>query len=125
MPRLADHPDGIRPLLSGGRRVVVDAEPICAACGRAVMPTGPYRWRHVPSGRRSPRRSRWLSPVTLDDARRVATYADFVARFPAVAQTTTEADWRAGLSSSSIMRRRWPPPAGAEGGVAVRTRTWI
>jgi hypothetical protein len=80
------------------------------------MPTGPYRWRHVPSGRRSPRRSRWLSPVTLDDARRVATYADFVTRFPAVAQTTTEADWRAGRQqlvdyaqalAAARRRRRW------------------
>lgn len=96
MPRLADHPNGVRPLLSRGRRVVVDAAPICATCGRAVLPTGPDRWRHVPTGRRFTGRSRWLSPASLAAVRDSPTYAELVGRFPAVARTTTEAEWLEG-----------------------------
>ena len=37
---------GVRPLLSAGRRVVVDGHAICAECGGAVEPVGPEQWRH-------------------------------------------------------------------------------
>lgn len=96
MPLLADHPDGVRPLLSRGRRVIVDAAPICATCGRAVLPTGPDRWRHVPPGRRFTGRSRWLSSAPLAAVRDVPTYAELVSRFPAVARTTTSTEWLEG-----------------------------
>lgn len=60
MPRLADHPAGIQPLGRSGRLVLVDRHPICEVCGRAVAPTGPASWRHVPAGRSAPTRSRFL-----------------------------------------------------------------
>ena len=31
-------PDGVQPLLDGGRRVIVDGHPICGKCGGAVEP---------------------------------------------------------------------------------------
>src|SRR4051794_15935651 len=74
---------GVRPLLVAGRRVGVDGHPICAQCGVAVVPTGPDRWRHLPPGRPYPHGSRWLAPVTLAELRRLDTFADFAARYPA------------------------------------------
>ncbi len=59
---------GIRPLLSGGRRVLVDGHPICAECGGAVEPTAPEVWRHGLS-----RRAR-VTPLT--------SYRHFARRFP-------------------------------------------
>jgi len=60
----------VQPLLSAGRRVVVDGHPICAVCGRAVEPSGPDRWRHA---RRpapmTPARLRRLGLVSEDDWR--------------------------------------------------------
>lgn len=114
MPRRADHPGGVRPLLSRGRRVVVDGAPICATCGQAVLPTGLDRWRHVPAGRRFTGRSRWLSPATLTAVCESPTYAELVRRFPGVARTTTEAEWLEGrrrlvayaAALDSVRRRR-------------------
>jgi len=51
--RCTAEPGGIQPLLSAGRRVVVDGHAICAVCGGAVEPIGPDRWRH---GRSQPPR---------------------------------------------------------------------
>ena len=39
-------PAGVRPLLSGGRRVIVDGHPICDLCGGAVEPASADEWRH-------------------------------------------------------------------------------
>jgi hypothetical protein len=69
---------GIRPLLSAGRRVVVDGHAICSVCGGAVEPVGPDAWRHGLS--RRPR----LTPL--------GSYMDFTRRFPWVA--ASEDEWR-------------------------------
>ncbi|MFD0579264.1 methyltransferase domain-containing protein [Dactylosporangium darangshiense] len=80
--------------MSAGRRVSVDGHPICAACGAAVAPTGPDRWRHLPPGRPYPHRSKWLAPVTLAELRRLDTFEAFAARYPELAATPD--DWREG-----------------------------
>jgi len=69
---------GVRPLLSEGRRVVVDGHPICAECGGAVEPVGPEQWRHGLT--RRPR-------VTL-----LLSYRDFTKRFPWV--SVSEPEWQ-------------------------------
>src|SRR5919197_2740115 len=104
MGRLADHPDGIWPLAGLPGRVRVDGHPIWVACGRAVQPVGPDRWRHLPKGRPFPRRPRWLSPITPGELRRLPTYADFADRYPwavrpelAGAPVTSPEQWRGGV----------------------------
>lgn len=115
MPRLADHPDGIAPLIRRGRLVVVDARPICSACGRPVIPTGPDSWRHVPRGRTSGGRSRWLPPMPLNRLIELDRYAGVVAHYPWVRDTASESEWKdarerargyvAGLSAARRRRR--------------------
>lgn len=67
------------------------------------MPAGPRRWRHVPSGKTSPRRSRWLAPVTWRELRALPTYAEFTARYPwstdpeRCGAVTSEPDWLEGV----------------------------
>jgi hypothetical protein len=79
-------PDGVRPLLSGGRRVVLDGHPICDECGRAVELTGPDRWDHAPPGRKGAPR------ITLAALRAPARFEDFRARFPSA--SCSEDEWR-------------------------------
>ena len=69
---------GIRPLLSAGRRVLVDGHPICAECGAAVEPVALDAWRHGLS--RRPR----LMPL--------ASYQHFAKRFPWV--SISEQEWQ-------------------------------
>ena len=88
-PRCGGGPDGVRPLLDGGRRVVVDGHPICGKCGRAVELTGPERWDHGRGGRKRPPR------VTLAALRATASFEDFKARFPSA--NCSEDDWREGI----------------------------
>lgn len=78
---------GVRPLLSSGRRVVVDGHAICDACGGAIELVGADRWRH---GNNRPRAR--ITPAAL---RNVATYEAFKAGFPWAA-SVPEADWREG-----------------------------
>lgn len=78
----------VRPLLSAGRRVVVDGHPICDVCGGAVEPSGPDSWKH---GKGRPR-----APVTLAALRRTPTYAAFQAKFPWMS-AIPEDGWRAGV----------------------------
>ena len=70
---------GVRPLLSAGRRVLVDGHPICAECGGAVEPVAPEKWRHGLS--RRPR----LTPLAT-------SYRDFTKRFPWV--SVSEQEWQ-------------------------------
>jgi hypothetical protein len=98
-----DHPEGIRPLLGAGGLVLADGHPICGVCGTAVQSIRPDRWRHVSKGRRFPRRSKWLSPITLAELRKLQTYEDFKARFPWAVRAdlgdrfvTSEDHWREG-----------------------------
>jgi hypothetical protein len=84
--------------------VRVDGRPICAVCGTGIQLTGPNRWRHVPKGRRYTGKSKWLSPVTLEELRKLETYEDFGARFPWAVRAdfggpvvTTEDHWREGI----------------------------
>jgi hypothetical protein len=70
---------GIRPLLSAGRRVMVDGHAICAECGGAVEPIGPDRWRHGLS--RRPR----ITPIA-------PSFERFRSRFPWL--STAEGEWR-------------------------------
>ena len=79
----------VRPLLSGGARVIVDGHAICAVCGGAVQPTGSDEWRHAPRGR--PARLR----ITPDEIAGLPTYAVFKARFPWVA--ASESEWLEGV----------------------------
>jgi hypothetical protein len=88
-------PDGVRPLLSGERRVVVDGHPICSVCGRAVEFTAPDRWDHVRRGTRRPR-------ITLAALRAASRFEDFRARFPSA--ECSEADWREGVSRLEAFR---------------------
>jgi hypothetical protein len=95
----------VRPLLSAGRRVLVDGHPICDACGRAIALVAPERWRH---GKRR------RSPVTLAA---MPTYEAFRARFPWAA-ATGESAWRDGVArlrqyeSALATRRRTALKAG-------------
>jgi hypothetical protein len=50
----------VRPLLSAGRRVVVDGHPICDVCGAAVEPVAADRWRHASKRRRRKAPFAWL-----------------------------------------------------------------
>ena len=87
VPPCSGTPDGVRPLLSGGRRVVVDGHEICEACGRPVELVAPDRWRHAPGGRpRPPPR------ITLARLKAGASCAAFNASFPRAA--CSEDDWR-------------------------------
>jgi hypothetical protein len=67
----------VQPLLSAGRRVVVDGHAICAECGRAVEPVAPGQWRHGLT--RRPR----IAPL--------GSYGDFAKRFPWMA--ISEVEW--------------------------------
>jgi hypothetical protein len=84
--RCAAGPAEIRPLVSAGRRVVVDGHAICAVCGSAVEPIGPDRWRH---GRSQPPR------ITRAALKRLTTYEEFRSRFPLTA--VLEDEWREGV----------------------------
>lgn len=79
-------PDGVRPLLSGGRRVVVDGHAICEGCGGALELLGPDRWRHAPRGhpKQPPR-------ITLARLKAGASCEAFKTRFPWT--TCSEDDW--------------------------------
>jgi len=69
----------VRPLLSAGRRVLVDGHPICAECGGAVEPVAPEQWRHGLS--RRPR----VTPVA-------PSYQHFTRRFPWL--SVSEQEWQ-------------------------------
>jgi len=95
----------IQPLVTAGNRVLVDGHPICNVCGKAVQPIGPDRWRHVPNGRRFPRRSKWLAPIAFAQLRKLRTYEEFKARFPWAVRSdldgsfmTSEELWREGFA---------------------------
>jgi hypothetical protein len=95
--------DEARPLLARGRLVTVDGHPVCAGCGRAVVPADGGRWEHLPPGRPFPRRSRWFAPVAWPVLRGLRTYREFTARYPWTVRpelcggvVTTEDDWREG-----------------------------
>jgi len=83
-------PDGVRPLLSGGRRIVVDGHAICGECGRAVELVEADRWRHAPRGRpkQAPR-------VTLAGLKAIGSYQRFKTAFPAA--SCSEDEWREGI----------------------------
>src|SRR5262245_11440359 len=89
----APHGAPLPPLVPAGSRVAVDGRPTCDECGRAVLPTGPDRWRHLEEGEAYPERTRWLSP-TPTELREVGTYEEFRATWP---WPTTEGQWREGL----------------------------
>lgn len=74
-----------RPLLSSGRRVVVDGHPICDACGGAIELAAPRLWRHGKGA--AP------APVTLAALRAAPTYAAFRAKFPRFCELP-EDGWR-------------------------------
>jgi hypothetical protein len=76
--RCAGGAAGVRPLLSAGRRVLVDGHPICAECGGAVEPVAPDQWRHGLSRRPG------LAPL--------ASYRQFARRFPWM--PVSEQDWQ-------------------------------
>jgi hypothetical protein len=82
---------GVQPLLSAGRRVLVDGHPICAECGGAVEPVAPEQWRHGLS--RRPR----LTPLA-------PSYQDFKNRFPWV--SASEEEWRRAARCLGEYRRR-------------------
>jgi hypothetical protein len=97
------HAGPVEPFVHAGSRVVVDGHPICAACGRGVVPTGPGRWRHLAADEPFPGRSKWLSPTSAE-LRRCTTYERFAATYPwAVSPddggryATTPAQWREGM----------------------------
>jgi len=81
---------GTRPLLSAGRRVMVDGHAICARCGAAVEPVGPDQWRHGLS--RRPR----LSPF-------FPSFERFRSRFPWL--STSAAEWQAALQCLKQYRK--------------------
>lgn len=95
--RCAGGAAGIRPLLSAGRRVLVDGHPICAECGGAVEPTAPDAWRHGLS--RRPR----VTPL-------VSSYREFAQRFPWVG--ASEQEWRDAAGCLRDYRDRLKAPAG-------------
>ena len=82
--------DGVRPLLSGGRRILVDGHAICGECGRAVELVEADRWRHAPRGRpkRPPR-------ITLPGLKAIGSYRRFKAVFPGA--SCSEDEWREGI----------------------------
>jgi hypothetical protein len=77
VPRCAGGPDGVRPLLDRGRRVVVDGHAICSECGGAVELAAPDLWRHASPGRASRAR-----PITLAALRAAGSADGFRAKFP-------------------------------------------
>jgi hypothetical protein len=83
-----------RPLLSDGRRVIVDGHPICDVCGGAVEPVGPDQWRHTPAGRKARR-------ITVG---KLTTYEEFKARFSWTA--ASEEEWREALRRLAQYRTR-------------------
>ena len=95
----------VRPLLSAGRRVIVDGHAICDACGRAIALVAPDRWRHG-KGRRA--------PLTLAA---MPTYDAFRAKFPWAASIGEDA-WHDGVArlqqyeSALAARRRTSLEAG-------------
>lgn len=50
----------VQPLLSAGRRVVVDGHPICEVCGGAVEMVAADRWQHAAKRRPRMARSAWF-----------------------------------------------------------------
>ena len=70
-PSCAGGPAGVRPLLSSGRRVVVDGHPICDLCGGAVEPFGGEQWRHGSSRRAKP---------LVSQAKDLQTYREYRSR---------------------------------------------
>jgi len=92
------------PLLARGRLVMVDAHPVCATCGMAVLPGSADRWAHLAAGQAFPRRSRWFAPVSWPVLRGLGSYREFVDRYPWTVRpelcggvVTTEDDWREGV----------------------------
>lgn len=88
----------VRPLLSGGRRVVVEGHPICDCCGVAVAPLGEGRWRHA-AGERVPRAPRFT-------AARLAAYRDHVSlrrAFPMLECSHDE--WREAVARLDAFQR--------------------
>lgn len=91
----------VGPVLARGRPVIVDGHPVCAECGRAVVPASGGRWTHPAPGRPFPLRSKWSAPVTWPVLRGLRTYREFTARYPWTVRpelcggaVTTEEDWR-------------------------------
>jgi hypothetical protein len=64
----------VRPLLSAGRRVVVDGHPICDLCGGAVELSGAEQWRHG-TGR--------IAKQLSQQTRELKTYGEYRARLAA------------------------------------------
>lgn len=87
----AGGPAGVRPLLSDGRRVIVDGHPICSQCGGAVEPVAPDEWRHGLS--RRPR----LTPLS-------PSYQHFAKRFPWVC--ASEEEWQCAVQCLAEYQRR-------------------
>ena len=81
---------GVQPLLSAGRRVIVDGHPICAGCGGAVEPVAPEQWRHGLS-----RRQR-VTPLT-------PSYRHFARRFPWL--SVGEQEWQHAARSLTDYRK--------------------
>lgn len=121
MPQIARHSGRVRPLVDSRGWVRVDGRPICAVCGNGIQLSGPNRWRHVPRGRRYTGRSKWLSPVRLDELRTIKTYQEFGARYPWAVRpdfggpdVTSKEQWQEGVERlehygaalSEIGRRR-------------------
>ena len=71
----------MRPVGTAAALTLVDGRPVCAACGRAVEPTGPGTWGHATRPRSRAWR-RWLAPIDLDVAIRLPTYEAFGDRYP-------------------------------------------
>src|SRR5688500_16583615 len=90
---------GVQPLLSAGRRVLVDGPPICAECGGAVEPVAPEQWRHGLS--RRPR----VTPL-------VPSYQHFTKRFPWL--SVSEPKWRDAARSLSEYRKNLKALAGRQ-----------
>lgn len=89
----------VRPLLSAGRRVLVDGHPICAECGGAVEPVAPEQWRHGLS--RRPR----VTPVA-------PSYQHFTRRFPWL--SVSEPEWQDAARSLSDYRKSLKRLAGRQ-----------
>jgi hypothetical protein len=89
----------VRPLLSAGRRVLVDGHPICAECGGAVEPVAPEQWRHGLS-----RRAR-VTPLA-------PSYQHFTRRFPWL--SVSEQEWQDAARSLSDYRKRLKTLAGRQ-----------
>jgi hypothetical protein len=90
---------GVQPLLSAGRRVLVDGHPICAECGGAVEPVAPEQWRHGLS--RRPR----VTPLA-------PSYQHFTRRFPWL--SVSEQEWQDAARSLSDYRNSLKRLAGRQ-----------